>query len=76
MGRAGKALEYVLTQYGIRHRRLAITMRVERSLITNWVDEVSEPSIDSLSEILLALETLEPGSSSVFKRKYLELDSE
>jgi transcriptional regulator with XRE-family HTH domain len=71
MGRAGKALKHVLTQYGISQNRLAVTMGVARSTVNQWVNEVSDPLADSVPEIMNALETLEPPAASIFLNLYL-----
>ncbi|MBT9316966.1 helix-turn-helix domain-containing protein [Leptothoe spongobia] len=76
MGRAGKALKHVLTQYGISQNRLAVTMGVARSTVNQWVNEVSDPLADSVPEIIIALETLEPSAASIFVSMYLERGAE
>lgn len=76
MGRAGKALKHVLTQYGISQNRLAVTMGVARSTVNQWVNEVSDPLADSVPEIIIALETLEPSAANIFVSMYLERGAE
>ncbi len=75
MGKAGKALKHVLTQYGISQNRLAVTMGVARSTVNQWVNEVSDPLADSVPEIIVALETLEPSAASIFVNMYLGRNS-
>ena len=75
MGRAGKALKHVLTQYGISQNRLAVTMGVARSTVNQWVNEVSDPLADSVPEIIKALDSLEPSAANVFLNMYLERTS-
>ncbi|NJM97838.1 MAG: helix-turn-helix transcriptional regulator [Phormidesmis sp. RL_2_1] len=72
MGRAGKALKYVLTQYGISQNRLAVTMGVARSTVNQWVNEVSDPLADSIPEIMNALEELEPPAAQIFLQLYIQ----
>ncbi|NEP17259.1 MAG: helix-turn-helix transcriptional regulator [Leptolyngbya sp. SIO4C1] len=72
MGRAGKALKQVLTQYGISQNRLAVTMGVARSTVNQWVNEVSDPLADSVPAIMTALETLEPSAARNFINLYLD----
>ena len=72
MGRAGKALKHVLTQYGISQNRLAVTMGVAGSTVNQWVNEVSDPLADSVPEIIKALDSLEPSAANVFLNMYLE----
>ena len=76
MGRAGKALKHVLTQYGISQNRLAVTMGVARSTVHDWVTEVTDPLADSIPEIITALETIEPPAASIFLDMYLERGAE
>ena len=71
MGKAGKALKEVLTQYGISQNRLAVTMGVARSTVNQWVNEVSDPLADSVPAIMIALEALEPSAASNFLNLYL-----
>ncbi|MEM6451630.1 MAG: helix-turn-helix transcriptional regulator [Cyanobacteria bacterium P01_D01_bin.105] len=72
MGRAGKALKYVLQQYGISQNRLAVTMGVARSTVNQWVNEVSDPLADSVPEIINALEELEPSAAQIFLQLYIQ----
>ena len=71
-GKAGQALKQVLEQYDISHNRLAIIMSVERSIINNWVEGVSEPTVDQVPDILVALETLESEAAELFLRLCLD----
>ncbi|MEM8807085.1 MAG: helix-turn-helix transcriptional regulator [Cyanobacteria bacterium P01_D01_bin.44] len=72
MGKAGKALKSVLTQYGISQNRLAVTMGVARSTVNQWVNEVSDPLADSVPAIMIALEALEPSAARNFLNLYLD----
>ncbi len=72
MGRAGKALKYVLQQYGISQNRLAVTMGVARSTVNQWVNEVSDPLADSIPEIINALDELEPSAAQIFLQLYIQ----
>lgn len=75
MGRAGKALKYVLHQYGISQNRLAVTMGVARSTVNQWVNEVSDPLADSIPEIVNALDALEPSAAQIFLQLYIQRNS-
>ncbi|ESA36756.1 helix-turn-helix protein [Leptolyngbya sp. Heron Island J] len=51
-------------------------MGVARSTVNQWVNEVSDPLADSVPEIIVALETLEPSAASIFLSMYLERGAE
>ncbi|HEY9661230.1 MAG TPA: helix-turn-helix transcriptional regulator, partial [Allocoleopsis sp.] len=60
MGRAGKALKQVLGAYGITQNRLAVTMGIDRSNVSRWVNQTRDPSAEAVAEIKDALERLDP----------------
>jgi transcriptional regulator with XRE-family HTH domain len=63
MGRAGKALKQVLETYGISQNQLAIAMDIGRSTVNHWVNEVSDPLAEAVTEIVKALGNLDTATS-------------
>jgi transcriptional regulator with XRE-family HTH domain len=72
MGKAGKALRQVLSNYGISQNRLAVTMGINRSTVHQWVNEISDPLAEAVTEIIKALRTLEATAATDFIDLYLE----
>ena len=72
MSKANEALKQVLEQYGISHNRLAVTMGVERYVVQSWTEGFVEVVAEQVPEVLVALETLEPGARELFLRLYLD----
>jgi transcriptional regulator with XRE-family HTH domain len=70
MGRAGKALKQVLTDYGISQNQLAIAMGVDRSNVSRWVSEERDPSAEALYELREALKQLNPDAAGAFLQLY------
>lgn len=71
MGKAGKALRQVLEKFNISQNRLAVTMGVGRSTVNQWFNELSDPSAESVTEIVAALETLNEAAAKEFVALYL-----
>lgn len=71
MGRAGKALKQVLETYSISQNRLAVVMKVGRSNVHRWINEVMDPSAEAVLEIRDALEKINADAASEFIRLYL-----
>jgi transcriptional regulator with XRE-family HTH domain len=71
MGRAGKALRQVLEKYGISQNRLAVTMGLARSTVNQWFNEITDPSAESVIQIIAALETLNEAAAKEFVALYL-----
>ncbi|MCY7278485.1 MAG: helix-turn-helix domain-containing protein [Phormidesmis sp. CAN_BIN44] len=71
MGKAGKALKQALEQYNISQNRLAVTMNVRRSTVNQWFNELSDPSAESVTQIIAALEQLNEAAAKDFVRLYL-----
>lgn len=71
MGRAGKALRQVLEKHGISQNRLAVTMGLARSTVNQWFNEVTDPSAESVVQIIAALETLNATAAKEFIALYL-----
>lgn len=70
MGRAGKALKWVLENYGISQNRLAVMMEVNRSSVFGWVNEVGDPPGDTVVKIRQALQQINPAAAEDFVRLY------
>lgn len=71
MGRAGKALREVLTQYGISQNSLAVKMGLQRSAIYKWFHEERDPTAETVSDIVKALKDLNTEAAKTFIQLYL-----
>lgn len=71
MGKAGKALKSVLQKYGISQNRLAVTMGLARSTVNQWFNEATDPSAESVTQIIAALEKLDEAAAREFVALYL-----
>lgn len=71
MARAGKALRQVLETYEITQNRLAVAMGVGRSNIHRWINEIRDPSAESVLDIRDALRTIDPNAAEKFIDLYL-----
>ncbi|MBD2233437.1 helix-turn-helix transcriptional regulator [Phormidium tenue FACHB-1052] len=71
MGRAGKALREVLTQYGISQNSLAVKMGLQRSAIYKWFHEERDPTAETVVDITEALKNLNPQAAKDFVKLYL-----
>lgn len=71
MGKAGKALRQVLEKYSISQNRLAVTMGIGRSAVSQWFNELSDPLAESVIQIADALDTLNPAAAKDFIALYL-----
>lgn len=72
MGRAGKALREVLTQYGISQNSLAVKMGLQRSAIYKWFHEERDPTAETVADIVKALKGLNAEAAQTFIRLYLD----
>lgn len=71
MGKAGKALKQVLQTHGISQNRLAVTMGINRSTVYQWFNEITDPSAESVTEIVAALAQLNEQAANEFVWLYL-----
>ncbi len=71
MGRAGKALREVLTQYGISQNSLAVKMGLQRSAIYKWYHEERDPTAETVTDIVEALNGLNGEAAETFVQLYL-----
>jgi predicted transcriptional regulator len=72
MGKAGKALRHVLSNYGISQNRLAVTMGINRSTVHQWVNEISDPLAEAVTQVIKALREIESSAADDFVNLYLE----
>jgi DNA-binding phage protein len=71
MGRAGKALREVLTQYGISQNSLAVKMGLQRSAVYKWFHEERDPTAETVVDITKALKSLNSQAAEDFVKLYL-----
>lgn len=72
MGKAGKALRQVLATYNISQNRLAVTMGINRSTVHQWVNEISDPLAEAVTEMIKALGKIDETAAEDFIDLYLE----
>jgi transcriptional regulator with XRE-family HTH domain len=72
MGKAGKALRHVLSSYGISQNRLAVTMGINRSTVHQWVNEISDPLAEAVTQMIKALREINSTAAEDFVDLYLE----
>lgn len=72
MGKAGKALREVLSTYGISQNRLAVTMGINRSTVHQWVNEISDPLAEAVTQMIKALRQINETAADDFVDLYLE----
>ena len=71
MGRAGKALKRVLQDYQITQNHLAVSMSIDRSNISRWVNESRDPSAESVAELKDALALIQHQAGDDFVQYFL-----
>lgn len=71
MGRAGQALREILKIHNISQNRLAVELGLRRSVPYRWVHELSDPTGETIVEIVEALKTLNPEAAHDFVQRYL-----
>ncbi len=71
MSQAAKALEQTLKNYRISQNRLAVTMGVNRSTVSNWISQSRDPSANAIIHILDALKQINPEAGRDFIKLYL-----
>ena len=72
MGKAGHSLKQVLGQYEISQNRLAVTMGINRSTVYQWVNEISDPLAEAVTNVIKALRKLNPRAAEHFVALFLE----
>ena len=71
MGKAGKVLRQVLEEYEVSQYSLAAALNIERNSVYRWVNEKSDPSGETIVEIVRALKTLDSEAAKAFVELYL-----
>lgn len=71
MGKAGRVLKTVLEDYSISQTKLAEVLGVGRSNIYRWVNEVRDPTSETVIGIVEALEKINPDAAVEFRRLYM-----
>jgi transcriptional regulator with XRE-family HTH domain len=71
MGRAGKALKQALETYRISQNKLAVALGVERWMVFRWFHEQTDPTGETIVEIVQALKGIEPAAAKKFVELYL-----
>jgi transcriptional regulator with XRE-family HTH domain len=71
MGKAGQALRQVLESYNISQSLLATGLGVERPIVFRWFHEHTDPTAETLSEIVQALNRINTSAATDFVQAYL-----
>jgi plasmid maintenance system antidote protein VapI len=71
MGKAGQVLRQVLEEYEVSQYSLAMALNIERNSVYRWVNEKSDPSGETILEIVRALKELKPEAAKAFVERYL-----
>lgn len=71
MGRAGKALKQVLEDYDISQNKLAVALNVKPYVVFRWYHEQTDPSAETVAEIVKALKILDSDAAKAFIYRYL-----
>jgi plasmid maintenance system antidote protein VapI len=71
MGKAGQVLRQVLEEYEVSQYSLAMALNIERNSVYRWVNEKSDPSGETILELVRALKELKPEAAKSFVYRYL-----
>jgi DNA-binding XRE family transcriptional regulator len=71
MGKAGYVLRQVLEEFEVIQYSLAAALDIERNSVYRWANEKSDPSGETIVEIVRALKTLNPPAAKAFVERYL-----
>ncbi|HAA30995.1 MAG TPA: XRE family transcriptional regulator [Cyanobacteria bacterium UBA8553] len=71
MGQAGKALKKVLETYDISQYRLAAELGIGRSNVYRWVNEVRDPTAETVKDIVDVLRKINSAAAQEFILLYL-----
>lgn len=71
MGKAGQALRQVLEAYNINQSALATGMNVERSIVFRWFHEQTDPTAETVAQIVQALQIINTSAAQDFIQAYL-----
>jgi transcriptional regulator with XRE-family HTH domain len=76
MGKAGRVLKIVLETHGISQTKLADVLGVGRSNVYRWVNEVRDPTSETVVGIVKALEGINPDAAVEFRKLYMGNESQ
>ncbi|WP_019505247.1 HNH endonuclease domain-containing protein [Pleurocapsa sp. PCC 7319] len=71
MGKAGQALRQVLEAYDINQSALATGLGVERSIVFRWYHEQTDPTAETVAQIVQALQIINISAAKDFIQVYL-----
>lgn len=71
MGKAGQALRQVLEAHKISQSALAMNLGVERSIVFRWYHEQTDPTAETVAQIVHALQTINTSAAQDFIQVYL-----
>ncbi|MEA5448017.1 helix-turn-helix transcriptional regulator [Leptolyngbya sp. CCNP1308] len=71
MGKAGQVLRQVLEEFEVSQYSLAAALDIERNSVYRWANEKSDPSGETIVDIVRALKTLHPSAAKAFVERYL-----
>jgi DNA-binding XRE family transcriptional regulator len=71
MGKAGQVLRQVLEEFEVSQYSLAAALDIERNSVYRWANEKSDPSGETIVEIVRALKGLNPVAAKAFVERYL-----
>ncbi len=71
MGKAGQVLRQVLEEFEVSQYSLAAALDIERNSVYRWANEKSDPSGETIVDIVRALKTLHPLAAKAFVERYL-----
>jgi len=71
MGKAGQALRQILESYNISQSLLATGLGVERPIVFRWFHERTDPTAQTVAEIVQALHNINPSAATDFVQAYL-----
>lgn len=71
MGKAGQVLRQVLEEYEVSQYSLAMALNIERNSVYRWVNEKSDPSAETVLDIVRALKELKSEAAKAFVDRYL-----
>lgn len=71
MGKAGQALRQVLESHNISQSLLATELGVERPIVFRWFHEHTDPTAETVAEIVQALHKIDTSAATDFVQMYL-----
>jgi transcriptional regulator with XRE-family HTH domain len=71
MGKAGQALRQVLEAYKISQSALATGLGVERPIVFRWYHEQTDPTAETVAQIVQALQVINTSAAKAFVQAYL-----